>query len=142
MNEAKLILFPSSLEYRFGQPGWRAARTPVPLDQLLAQARGIDAERCQRLVLSGGSPLEHPQFTALATQCRQLGFKRMAIETDAKQLARPGVVAALGRLGFEQLVIVMGGLRESVHDAVTHEPGTLRVSLEGLKQGDKVVLPS
>ena len=62
----------------------------------------------------------------------QLGFKRLSLETDAGALARRGVTTLLGRLGFDELFVVLGGLSETVHDEVLGEPGTLRVALEGL----------
>jgi len=131
VNQAKVTVFPGSLEYRFATPGWREHQ-PVPFEQLLAQVQAIDAERCQRLVIAGDSPLAHPQFVDLANECRRLGFKRIALETDAVALARRGVATLLGRLGFDELVVVMAGVREAVHDAVLQQPGTLRAALEGL----------
>jgi MoaA/NifB/PqqE/SkfB family radical SAM enzyme len=132
VKEAKLTVFPDSLEYRFAVPGPLIPPRPAPIDELLGQLRSIDPERCQRLTISGGSPLKHPHFVDLATECRRLGFKRLALETDAAPLARRGTATLLGRLGFQELFIVMGGLHEKVHDAVLREPGTLRAALEGL----------
>ena len=82
MKEVKLVLFPNSLEYRFCNPGWRHTRVATPLQELFEIASSADAERCQRLVLSGGSPLEHPGFIELVKRCRELGFKHLALETD------------------------------------------------------------
>jgi MoaA/NifB/PqqE/SkfB family radical SAM enzyme len=134
VNEAKLTVFPGSLEYRFAAPGWRRGEQAAPLEQLLAQVRGIDAERCQRLVIAGESPLDHPGFVALANECRARGFRRVALETDAAPLARRGMATLLGRLGFSEIAVVMSGLREAAHDAVLREPGTLVAALEGLQR--------
>jgi len=133
MKEARLNVFPGSLEYRFANPGWRS---PVPLsvDQLLVQVRDIDPERCQRLVLAGESPTKHPQFAALVNECRGRGFKRIALETDAPPLARRGLTTVLGRLGIEELVVVMGGVHQAVHDAVMQDAGSLPAALEGLQR--------
>lgn len=134
MKEAKLTVFPDSLEYRFAGPGRRGVPQAAPIDQLLAQARGIDPGRCQRLIISGGSPLRHPQFVELAIECRKLGFKRIALESDGASLARRGVATLLGRLGFKEVFVVIGGLRETVHDAVLQDAGTLGAALEGLRR--------
>jgi MoaA/NifB/PqqE/SkfB family radical SAM enzyme len=139
MNQARLAVFPGSLEYRFATPGRVEPSAPVPIAQILAQARAMDAERCQRLVIAGESPVKHPDFVALATECRRLGFKRIAMETDAAPLARRGMVTVLGRLGITQLLVVMGGLSEASHDAVLQEPGTLPAALEGLQ---RVIAPA
>ena len=133
MNEAQLVLFEGARDYRFCTPAWRAHRA-VPLDQLLSQLGAIHAASCRRLVITGDSPLDHPDFVALARECGRLGFEHLALETDAAPLARRGMVTLLGRLGFTQLVVAMGGLHESVHDAVLQQPGTLRAALEGLQR--------
>jgi MoaA/NifB/PqqE/SkfB family radical SAM enzyme len=133
VNEARLTVFPGSLEYRFATPDWRHHQAQ-PIDRLLRQLRGLAAEECQRLVVAGDSPLRHPEFVALAQEIQRRGFKNVALETDAAPLARPGMTTLLGRLGFSQLAIVMGGLHESVHDSVLGQPGTLRQSLEGLQR--------
>jgi len=134
VKEAKLTVFPDSLEYRFAAPGRLAAPRPEPIDGLFAQLRSIDAKRCERLVISGGSPIDHPNFVELIQECTNLGFPRIALESDAPPLARRGMATLLGRLGFAELMIVAGGLREAVHDAVMGETGTLRASLEGLQR--------
>jgi MoaA/NifB/PqqE/SkfB family radical SAM enzyme len=134
VNEVRLTVFPGPLEYRFAAPGWRSARRPAPLETLLGEVRAADPARCQRLVIAGDSPLDHPDFVALAKECQRLGFKRIALETDAAAVGRRGIPTVLGRLGFTDLVIVMGGVRESVHDAVLQEPGTLGAALEGLQR--------
>lgn len=134
MNQERLAVFPGSLEYRFASPEWRRTNQPVPLHRLLARAASIDAGGCQRLVISGSSPLQHPGLVALATTCRRLGFKRIALETDAPPLARRGMTKALARLGFREIVVVMGGLREAAHDALLQDPGTLPAALDGLKR--------
>jgi MoaA/NifB/PqqE/SkfB family radical SAM enzyme len=133
VNEAKLAVFPGSLEYRFSTPGWRASQ-PVPLDQLLAAVRAIDPATCRRLVIAGDTPFEHPQFVALARECGRKGFEQLALETDAASLARRGMTTLVGRLGFTQLVVVMGGLHAAVHDAVLQQPGTLGAALDGLRR--------
>jgi MoaA/NifB/PqqE/SkfB family radical SAM enzyme len=137
VKEAKLTVFPDSLEYRFAAPGWQGGSRPAPIEPLLARARGIDAERCQRLVLSGGSPVKHPHFVELVSECGRLGFRRLALETDGAPLARRGMATLLDRLGFKELFIVVGGLRESVHDAVLRDPGSLEPALEGLARAVK-----
>ncbi len=132
MKEAKLTVFPDSLEYRFADPGWQRSSRPAPLDQLLAQARALDPKQCQRLTISGGSPLSHPNFVDIAMECRNLGFNRVALQTDGAPLARRGAISLLRKLGFSELFIVVGGLHEATNEAVMRDEGTTRASLEGL----------
>ncbi len=133
MNEARLTVFPGSLEYRFAWGG-RGTPAPVPVEEVLASVRGADLRRCQRIILSGDSPLAHPEFVELATAARKLGVPRLGLETDAGPLARKGMPTLLGRLGFTELFVVMGGLREEVHEAVLGGTGPLGLALEGLER--------
>ena len=55
MKEAKLILFPSSLEYRFCNPGWREIK--------IRQSNRI-VSRCQRII-----QLKCPIHTQVAAVC-------------------------------------------------------------------------
>jgi len=132
VKEAKLTVFPDSLEYRFATSGSQGEVPPGRLDDILAAARGIDAQRCQRLVISGGSPIKHPNFVDIAVECRRMGFQGLALETDAASLARRGVITLLKRLGFKELFVVMGGVSETAHDSVMKSAGSARDSLEGL----------
>ncbi|HZU85823.1 MAG TPA: radical SAM protein [Polyangiaceae bacterium] len=135
MYEVRLNLFNGDrLDYRFASPGWRRSREAVPLDGLAARAAEIDARTCQRLVFAGGSPLEHPRFDDLVARCRELGLANFALETDGKSLARPGVVESLCEKGFHQICVVLPSVRERIHDAMTHEPGTLEAALEGVRR--------
>ena len=133
MKEVRLTVFPDSLEYRFLRPLGQHEHRPGPLDQILAEARRVDAERCQRLTIGGGSPLRHPQFVELVNDCREMGFQGLALETDGAALERRGIPTLLGRLGFRELFVVMGGLHEESHEAVRrlHEQGIQVIMMTG-----------
>jgi hypothetical protein len=64
---------------------------------LLAEVRAVNTARCQRLIISGDSPLKHPEFVPVATECRGLGIGSMALESDAAALARRGIATVLQR---------------------------------------------
>lgn len=132
VKEVRLTVYPDSLEYRFAAPAGPASPTPAPLEHLLAQLRDLDAARCQRLLLTGGSPLQHPRFVDLAVECRRMGFQGLALQTGAAALARRGMTTLVQRLGFRELFIVMAGQTAAVHEAVLRERGTLPEALEGL----------
>jgi MoaA/NifB/PqqE/SkfB family radical SAM enzyme len=134
VKEVRLTVFPDPLEYRFLRPPGQHEHPPGPLDQILAEARRVDAERCQRLTIAGGSPLRHPRFVDLVNDCREMGFQGLALETDGAALERRGIPTLLGRLGFRELFVVMGGLHEEAHAAVLRERGTLQAALAGLQR--------
>ncbi|MBX3024571.1 radical SAM protein [bacterium] len=132
MKEVKLTAFPDSLEYRFLTAPGSHAHPAAPLDDVLADARRVDAARVQRVTIAGGSPLRHPRFVEMVNECRALGLNGLALETDAAPLQRRGVSTLLARLGFRELFVVMGGLHAPAHEAVLRERDTLPAALEGL----------
>ncbi len=134
MYEQKLVLFESSLPYRFCQAQWARGLTPVPLDKLLGQVSGIDVAKCQRLVFAGGSPLAHPDFERVVAACRDAGLAHFSLETDGMSLAREGAVEHLVSLGFEQVSVVVGGIREKVYEFVMQETGAFREAMQGIRK--------
>lgn len=104
----------------------------MPLADLSASARAIDAGECRRLVF-GDAPLAHPDFAALVKECRDLGLRHFALETDGRPLARPGVVESLIEQGFEKVFVHLGGIRRKVHEAVTHDDGFVE-AVEGARR--------
>jgi len=133
VNDAKIKVFPGALEHRFATSG-PIKSAPIPLERLFADIQSIDVSRCQRLVIAGESPLEHPDFVTLIRECVRRGFRHIALETDAAALARRGMPTLLRRLGISQLVVFMGGIRAAAHDAVLRRPETLNEALQGLRQ--------
>jgi MoaA/NifB/PqqE/SkfB family radical SAM enzyme len=134
MHEFRLILFRrDKLDYRFCAPKWKLSREAVPLENLLESLSKVDAGLCQRLVFAGGSPLEHPDFEALVERSEEMGFRRLALETDAKGLAAPGKVEWLSSRGFEEIFIVCASNQARSHDIVMRDPGSLEATLEGIR---------
>lgn len=134
MKEHRLILAPGATDQRLLSPGWSSAGDHPPLSTLLEQVRAIDPQSCERLVFSGRQPLLHPDFDPLAAACRQLGFQRLALETDAAPLAEAGTIERLEAAGFTELRVVVGGIRQKVHDYVMQEPGSFHAAMRGLQR--------
>jgi len=132
VKEAKLTVFPDPLDYRFAAPA-RPEPRAEPTEALLQQLRSIDAERCQRLVISGGSPTEHPGFVELVRAATALGFRRIALETDPAPLARRAMPTLIGKLGFAEVVVICGGIGAEVHQRVLRDEEHA-TALEGLQR--------
>lgn len=139
MREASLALFTGdAAEYRFCNPGWRAARREVPLHALVEQARAIDPERCRRVTFRH-APLAHRSFGALVRECRALGLSGLELESDGAALAAPGAVESLVEQGFEKVFVIAGGIRQRVHEAVMRDQGLVE-SLEGIRRASASAL--
>lgn len=130
MHELRLMLYADPLGYRFGNAHQRVE--PAPLHSLLERLESAELRHVQRLTLAGGAPLEHPALEALIARAKELGLTRFGLETTGASLAGPGAVERAQRLGVDELFVVMGGLREGVHQAALGESGTFAAAFEGL----------
>lgn len=134
MHEARVVLHQrDNIDYRFAWPQWRQSLERVPVEDVLAQVKDVDAARCRRLTVSG-CPLEHPDLFTILERLRAQGFRHFALETDAAMLAQAGKVARLTDLGVEHFFLVVGGIREKVYEHVMQDPGTFRPAMAGVRE--------
>jgi MoaA/NifB/PqqE/SkfB family radical SAM enzyme len=135
MNVHRLVFFQGDhIEYRFCSPRWRQSRRPVLLEVLKQDLARIDPRRCQRLVLSGGNPPEHPDFPTVLAQCRERGFSTIALETDGTGLEAHGAVESLVDSGLEQVFFICGGHRDESHRLVLQDERPVREVLAVLRR--------
>lgn len=88
----------------------------------------------ERVVLTGGEVTILPDPPGLVALCRELGFSQIALITNGRMLARPGLAEALVDAGLTEVCVSVYDLRDEVHDALTREPGSLRETLAGLER--------
>ena len=134
-QEARLILFSGDqLEYRFCNHQWKGSRRAVPIEQLQEQLRALQSSRCHRLILDGGAPTEHPDFSAIVRKCKDAHPESLALQTEGRVLGKPGAVSALIEQGFDTLFLFVGGIRKRVHETTMADPNGFQESLDGLQQ--------
>ncbi len=132
MHELRLMLHADTLAYRFCNPRQRADAEPAPARDVLAKLEAADRRHVQRVTLAGGAPLAHPDLEAIVARCRELALPRIGLELDGASLAAPGALDRVERLGIDELFVVVGALREKVHDLVMGERGTFKAAFVGL----------
>ena len=132
-SEVRLNLFHGApLEYRFASPHWREALRPVPWEELSRALAEVNPRRCRRL-LFGDAPIAHPRFFDLVAEARARGVQHLAVETDGRALAEPGIVDRLVAAGIEKVFVVVGGGRPKVHDQVMQDVGAFAPTIEALR---------
>ncbi len=89
---------------------------------LLAPARNAGAEM---LVLTGGEPLLVPWLPAVAQRARELGFRRITLQTNGVLLAQSKVWERLQQVRPDELLISVHGPTDQIVGEVSGLPGLL-----------------
>jgi MoaA/NifB/PqqE/SkfB family radical SAM enzyme len=119
------------LELRFTHRGARSR--PARTEDLLHRLDAHASPYLQRVVLEGGNPMRHVGFADLVARVQAIGATDIAVSLEGTALTDEAL-DQLSDVGVTTLMVVLGGIRAPVHDAVMHAPGSLRPSLEGLSR--------
>lgn len=133
--EERLELFHGDpLTRRFERPAGTNGGRPVPTGRLLAQLDELDPDSCQRLVLAGGNPQDHPGFAQVLGRVRERGLPAVGVVCEARALSGSDSAERLRDCGVEHLVLVLGGVRRRVHETVMRDPGGYEAAMLGLER--------
>ncbi len=91
--------------------------------------------------LGGGEVLLSDQWPALVQQARNLGYQRVAIETNGRALNLQATVAQLETLGLAGVVVWLNAGDEATHDAMARVTGAYRQCARGMVQLAKRGIP-
>jgi len=139
--EERIELFHGDpLERRFEHRAAPGRGRPVPVEQVLAALDAIDAGSCQRLVLAGGNPQNHPEFEQIVAHALEGGLPAPSILCEASALAEAASAERLRTAGIEQVVLAVGGARPRVHEAVLCDPGGFESAMLGLRNAARSAL--
>jgi radical SAM protein with 4Fe4S-binding SPASM domain len=106
----------------------------VPKDRVLALMTGFTALGAEKIVITGGEPLTHPDWVELLSfACAQPGVGEVRLQTNAI-LITPPLVAPLQALKDQGLVIQtsLEGATPPVHDQI-RGAGSFEHTLKGLQ---------
>ncbi|MHB8740873.1 MAG: hypothetical protein ACYC62_06845 [Coriobacteriia bacterium] len=84
------------------------------------------------VVLTGPEPFFHPELPALIAACRDAGFSRIALETDAGALAAHGNAAGVLHAGVRHLWVRVLGADDATHDERIGRPGRAAAARVGV----------
>ena len=100
-----------------------------PLEETLARLAAVP--RTQGLFIRGGEPTLHPALPRVVQTARDLGFREIALETNARALAYPEYAAGLAAAGLTELRPYFQGANAEDHENVTQAPGSYSQTLQG-----------
>ncbi len=108
-------------------------------------AAAIEAMRAlphrEGLCLAGGEITLRRGLPALLRAARELGFRKLAIQSNGQILAAPGAARALREAGLTDVAIALHGATAAVHDWHTATPGSFRRVVAAARQAVAAGLP-
>jgi len=85
------------------------------------------------LTISGGEPTLDPDIFGLVAHAKTLAFERIALETNAIQMAKPGFAERLRDAGVTECFVSLHSSDAAVSDAITRAPGTHVRTVKGVQ---------
>ena len=85
------------------------------------------------LTISGGEPTLDPEISPHIAYAKALGFRTIALETNAIQMAKPGFAQRLRDAGLTECFVSLHSADAAVSDAITRAPGTHAKTVKGVQ---------
>jgi MoaA/NifB/PqqE/SkfB family radical SAM enzyme len=95
--------------------------------------------RC--LELGGGEPLLDERLASIVQQARNLGYRRIVVETNGRALNIPAKLEQLAALGVDEVLVRLNAGDEQTHDEMARAKGAFRQTLRGMLQLGKRGIP-
>ena len=104
----------------------------VPFEELVAR---LEAGRAtsEELVLTGGEPTLHPDILNLVRKAKELGYRRIQIQTNGRRLGYANFVDALVEAGATEFSPALHGATAEMHEQLTRAPGSFRQTVAGIR---------
>lgn len=84
-------------------------------------------------ILSGGEPTVHPDFLAIVSLARNLGFQNIQVISNGRMFMYKNFLNAAVKAGLSEVTFSMHGHNEQLHDSQTQVKGSFKQALSGLK---------
>jgi len=85
-----------------------------------------------RLVLSGGEPTIHPDFTSLIRLGQLSGYEHIQVVTNGRMFAYPEFLTRAVEAGLDEITFSIHGPDARLHDALTGTRGAYEQAMAGL----------
>lgn len=106
---------------------------PTGLPPASRQLRNGILAGFRRVELAGGELLLNPEATALVNLARDLGYRQIVIETNARVLCVPKYLDLLRQLQPGEVIVRINAGDAGVHDSMARVPGAFEQTLRGLE---------
>ncbi|MCX7641645.1 MAG: radical SAM protein [Elusimicrobiales bacterium] len=110
---------------------------PKSLQEIeISLKKGID-DGAKTLVLTGGEPTLHPDIIKIILKAKQLGYQKIQLQTNGRTLCNENFLKQLINAGVNEISPAVHGHIASLHDKLTHSPGSFNQTITGIKNAKK-----
>jgi len=109
-----------------------------PTESILALLREGRAREFNQAVLSGGEPTLHPDFFAIVSETKKMGYKRTQIITNGRMFSYPGFAERAVAAGLDEATFSLHAGDPSAFEALTRTPGSYDEALKGFMRAAKL----
>jgi len=98
----------------------------------------VDMERgrklqYERIEFTGGEPTVRVDLLALIIKAKQLGYKEIALGTNARTLSSLDFLKSLKKGGINRITTTLYGYNSKTHEMVTRTSGSFQQTVQGIK---------
>jgi len=87
----------------------------------------------ERIEFTGGEPTMRTDLLLLIGKAKQLGYKEIALGTNARTLSSLNFLKSLQKAGLNRITTTLYGYGSKSHEAVTRVPGSFKLTVQGIK---------
>ncbi len=88
---------------------------------------------CQSIIFTGGEPTIHPNFLDLVRFAKDLNFRTIQIQTNARMFAYKKFCQETIKAGANEFSPALHGHTAALHDYLTTVPGSFNQTVQGIK---------
>ena len=89
-------------------------------------------QKAKKVVLSGGEPTLHPEFTNIVKSAKKLGYTKIQVITNGRMFAYEKFLDRAINSGISEITFSMHGHNQRLHDKQTGVKGAFVQALTGL----------
>ena len=114
---------------------------PRKTEEIIADLeRGRELEY-ERVEFTGGEPTIRSDLLLLIAKAKKLGYKEIALGTNARTLNSLKFLKSLQKSGLRRVTTTLYGYNSKTHETVTRTPGSFQQTVQGIKNALGLDIP-
>lgn len=86
----------------------------------------------EEVVLTGGEPTLHKDIIEIVKYAKELGYKNIQLQTNARMLFNENFLKKLVEAGLTEVSPALHGHKKEIHDYLTRAPGSFEQTIKGI----------
>lgn len=101
-------------------------------DQILSKLQRGRKEGLREVIFSGGEPTVRRDIISLVQSARDLGYRSIILQTNARRLAQADLTEQLYAAGVTRYVVSLHGHTSKINDSITRVSGSFEQTIKGI----------